>query len=60
MAFAIHQHESAMIHAYMCLLSLEPSSCVPPYNIPFGGHSALALGFCVIHQIPTGYLFYIW
>ena len=58
MTSAMHQHESA-IGKHMSPFS-GASSHLPPCPTPVGCHRALALGSLLIHQTPTGYLFYIW
>ena len=54
LASAIQQCKSAIsIHMF-------PPSHPPPHPTPLGWHRALDWAPCVIHQLPTSYLFYIW
>ena len=46
--------------AYICPLPLEPPSHLPLHPTPLGCQRALVWAPCVIQQVPTGYLFYVW
>ena len=45
---------------HICLLPPEPPSHLPCHPAPVGCHRVPSGAPCVIQQIPTGYLFYIY
>ena len=45
---------------YICPLPHECPSYLPPCPTPLSCHKALGWAPCIIQQIPTSYLFYIW
>ena len=55
---AVQQHESAII----IHISLPSWTSLPPYVHPthLGHQRGLSWAPCVIQQLPTSYLFYIW
>ena len=54
-------HTSTWIsHRYTSIPSSEPFSHLPPLPIPLSCYRALGWVPSAIHQIPIGYLFYIW
>ena len=45
---------------YVCLFFLEPPSMAPPHLTAVSCHRALGWAPCVIQQLCTSYLFYLW
>ena len=52
---AVHQQQ-----AYTCPLPSKHPSRLPPHPTLLGCHQRQLRVHCIIQQIPTGYLFYIW
>ena len=43
-----------------CPIPLETPSRLPPHPTPLGCHRGRSVGPCIIQQILTGSLFYMW